>query len=649
MGKLLCVSARHVRGAIFAAAVVFFGTGTTQAQTIIDNVQDLEAINNNLSGNYVLGASFDASGFNFTPITNTFNGSLNGDGYTISNLSISSTSPSIFGIGLFSNIGTTGSVSNLTLSSEAVNLAVSSPPAGPPAPPAFLAAGGLAGTNYGTVTNISVTGSVSSSAPAGTTTWAGGLVGDNVGSISNSSSTASVTGGIAGGLVGTLNGGSISQSYSTGSVNAPVANGGGVTGAVNAGGLVGLQFSGTTISQSYATGAVTAGANGYAGGLVGFSDGGNITQSYASGAVSGPAFAGGLVGPGYRGASSLASVSQSYWDTQTSGQATSGGGTPQTTAFLKSGLPSGFDPTVWAGNSVRNPNINNGYPNLLDNHPLPPNYASILSIFGGSPVTVEVSSPQQINSGLSGVTVLINPSLQANQIWAYFTPNGATLQQAAQLAEFKTFDWVQTITYLPSPSPYVDNKSNPLVPPYTDPPPNGYTQQERTLPNGKVMPLNLSAPFYYNPNTQAYDPSTGAGDQWSVSNFIMGNTLSLFDEPDNSWLSNGCQGLTAPKGCEILFSTRLVGVNLDGSLGPTLFQFDWASNSTCSDCGAVDLVNSLYPFDPGNNAVGGVTLLSATDPLASTPLSPSWVFMLLGLGFVGLAVHRRDQMKTAVT
>jgi hypothetical protein len=80
--------------------------------------------------------------------------------------------------------------------------------------------------------------------------------------------------------------------------------------------------------DSYATGAVTAGENSDVGGLVGY-NGGTVTAS--------------------------------YWDTQTSGQTTSAGGTGLTTAQLKSGLPAGFSSTVWGINR----RINGGYPYLL--------------------------------------------------------------------------------------------------------------------------------------------------------------------------------------------------------------------------------------------------------------------------------------------
>ena len=54
-------------------------------------------------------------------------------------------------------------------------------------------------------------------------------------------------------------------------------------------------------------------------------------------------------------------VTASYWDTQTSGQTTSAGGTGLTTAQLKSSLPAGFSSSVWGSNR----RINHGYPYLL--------------------------------------------------------------------------------------------------------------------------------------------------------------------------------------------------------------------------------------------------------------------------------------------
>jgi hypothetical protein len=69
------------------------------------------------------------------------------------------------------------------------------------------------------------------------------------------------------------------------------------------------------------------------------------------------------------------SLTDAYWDTTTSGitNPSQGAGTPAndpgitglTTDQLQSGLPAGFDPSVW-GESA---NINNGMPYLLANPP----------------------------------------------------------------------------------------------------------------------------------------------------------------------------------------------------------------------------------------------------------------------------------------
>jgi hypothetical protein len=64
-------------------------------------------------------------------------------------------------------------------------------------------------------------------------------------------------------------------------------------------------------------------------------------------------------------------MSSAYWDTTTTGvqtafcSETEPGVQPLTTSELQSGLPAGFDPTVWA----ENPTINGGLPYLIANPP----------------------------------------------------------------------------------------------------------------------------------------------------------------------------------------------------------------------------------------------------------------------------------------
>jgi len=237
-------------------------------------------------------------------------------------------------------------------------------------------AGGLVGVCYGTVTNSHSTGSVTSDASAGGLVGVsygtvshcyatgtviggfvcvGGLLGQNEGTVTNSYSTSNVTGsGLAiGGLVGangwSANGysgyGTVSNSYSTGSV----------TGEDDVGGLVGANFPGSTMSNSYATGNVdgerevgglvggnvgtvtnsrstgSVTGNESIGGLVGVNAvEGNVSNSYSTGGVTGTSRVGGLVGWNYEG-----TVGHSFWDIETSGQATSDGGMGKTGAEMK--------------------------------------------------------------------------------------------------------------------------------------------------------------------------------------------------------------------------------------------------------------------------------------------------------------------------
>jgi hypothetical protein len=147
--------------------------------------------------------------------------------------------------------------------------------------------------------------------------YTGGLVGYNNGVVTNSYSAGNVSGtvGMVGGLVG-KNSGTASNSYSTASVS----------GVVNVGGLVGDNWDGT-VGDSYATGTVSG--TSCVGGLVAYSNRGTIIDSYATGGVTGGDDVGGLVGRSYD-----AITGDCFWDTQTSGQATSAGGTGKTTAEM---------------------------------------------------------------------------------------------------------------------------------------------------------------------------------------------------------------------------------------------------------------------------------------------------------------------------
>jgi len=173
--------------------------------------------------------------------------------------------------------------------------------------------------------------------------WVGGLVALSIGAVSNSYSVSSVNGTHhVGGLVGS-NGGTVSDSYSIGNV----------TGNESVGGLVGENNG--TVSNSYSTGSVVGEAK--TGGLIGI-NWGTVSNSYSTASVTGEVSVGGLIGLNYENGYGI--VNNSFWDIETSGQATSAAGTGKTTAEMKDIAT--FSGVAWNIVAVTNPGERNpGY------------------------------------------------------------------------------------------------------------------------------------------------------------------------------------------------------------------------------------------------------------------------------------------------
>ena len=146
----------------------------------------------------------------------------------------------------------------------------------------------------------------------------GGLVGSNGGAVSACFATGKVSGDDdVGGLVGAnLDDGSVSASYSTVQV----------TGDDRIGGLAGS--SSGEVTAAYATGRVVGDFE--AGGLIGRNSG-DVNVSYATGLVSGRSTIGGLIGWNASGGT----VTDSFWDSDTSGRTTGFSGQAKTTAELQ--------------------------------------------------------------------------------------------------------------------------------------------------------------------------------------------------------------------------------------------------------------------------------------------------------------------------
>jgi hypothetical protein len=372
------------------------------AYTLVGSIKSLAAaIAANPSGAYALAGNYDASRdgtYSSAPVSTTFTGDFDGLGNIIGALKIRDTQENAAD-GLFATIAWPGTVSHLKLNllkitAVPVNAAV---------------VGGLASFNSGILFEDSAAGAMTATI-GGRTGWLGGLAGENTGVIDRSSAKVAITFGpkngvagglagfdfasnenetgaitdshakgtisaqvdaLAGGLVGELEGASIATSYATGSIIC--------VNRCTAGGLVGEIAGGfTSVANSYATGDVThAEQDGILGGLVGFIASGSsvgVAESYSTGAPSGGTnmYVGGFVG--YDG-SSAGSLTSSYWDTDTSGitDLSQGAGYPSndpgitglTTGQLQSGLPDGFDPSVWAEKK----GFNNDLPYLKDNQP----------------------------------------------------------------------------------------------------------------------------------------------------------------------------------------------------------------------------------------------------------------------------------------
>jgi filamentous hemagglutinin family protein len=222
---------------------------------------DLQGINGNLSGNYVLGANINAiststwnSGIGWTPIGTTsteFSGSIDGLGHSIDSLYINYSSIAINSIGFFGATSTSANINNIGLIGSEIQGYDGK-------------VGALVGKNSGSIYNSFVTGNIK----AGTNL--GGLVGLNEGTIDKSYSTNSIDGwNRVGGLVG-VNNSIITNSYSTSNITAN-------HGQDFIGGLVGLNSG--SITNSYSIGNLSTN-NSHVGGLVGYNNDGTITNSF---------------------------------------------------------------------------------------------------------------------------------------------------------------------------------------------------------------------------------------------------------------------------------------------------------------------------------------------------------------------------------
>lgn len=251
---------------------------TPPPKQMIRTAADLDKIRSNPNGYFRLSGNLDLSSYSlgegWMPIEQ-FGGTLDGRGYTISNLTISR--PSAKNVGLFGELQGTAKITNLTL--ENVNIIGGE------------SVGALAGISAANISYVNVvSGDVS-----GQTKYIGGLVGSqSIGTISNCKiSLSSISGNDSvGGIIGVLNSGTLAKSSSNTSI----------IGTESVGGAIGLvSLSSGTYVQEVAT-KTTLTASRDVGGIIGKisilrNSKFDFQNSYAKGTIRGTnTNSGGLVG-----------------------------------------------------------------------------------------------------------------------------------------------------------------------------------------------------------------------------------------------------------------------------------------------------------------------------------------------------------------
>lgn len=342
--NLLC---RHARIAVsigLAAAMAFSGavmaladtgapsgSGTALDPYIITTASQLANIPTlGLTKCYKLGNSIDLSGYGqWTPIgfgdkssaygygcgKNPFTGTFDGNGYSITGLTIGTAASPYTGneIGLFGHVGG-ATIENLHVDAQIYT--------------ARCVAGVLAGVvdedssgNLAVIRDCSTSGGITGGTTNNSETF-GGMAGMSNGTFANDSSSVNVSGfNAVGGLIGQIGGGSVTDCFAVGTVTATGAGAGnGIsggfcgqntkgaisncysTGAVSDNGYLSSEYLGGFVGQNdssiencYTTGNVQSSGN-ETGGFAGVGRGGGITNCYSRNTVIGANYVGGFIG-----------------------------------------------------------------------------------------------------------------------------------------------------------------------------------------------------------------------------------------------------------------------------------------------------------------------------------------------------------------
>jgi uncharacterized repeat protein (TIGR02543 family) len=263
------------------------GTGTNPYQiATLDNLYWLSQTGTVWGSYFIQTADIDATssatwdnGKGFLPIGNgstPFNGTYNGQGHTITGLTINRSD--------YTNVGLFGYLSGTVKNTGLIGSSITG----------YSAVGSVVGYNVstGTITNCYNSGTVSGNASVG------GVVGYNIGIITNCYNTGTVSGYQSSGGVDGYNIGTIANCYNTGTVS----------GDHYLGGMVGQNYLYGTITNCYNTGAVSGTGN-YVGGIIGYNNvDATVTNCFNTANVSGPIYFGGVAG------GSSGALNYCYWN-----------------------------------------------------------------------------------------------------------------------------------------------------------------------------------------------------------------------------------------------------------------------------------------------------------------------------------------------
>ncbi|HJA85978.1 MAG TPA: fimbrillin family protein [Candidatus Bacteroides avicola] len=183
-----------------------------------------EAARKDLSFNCTLTADINLTGKEWTPIgdgstsANSYQGTFDGQGHRITGLAITTDNPRGESAALFNGIGDNGEVKNLQL----VDVDYDVKQGG--------ASGGIATSNYGTITACSVTGTI-----AAANGGVGGIATSNIGTITACWFKGSITGYRFAGGIAAFNYNDVSTCYWNGNVSSGIPSGTDETTEVNDG------------------------------------------------------------------------------------------------------------------------------------------------------------------------------------------------------------------------------------------------------------------------------------------------------------------------------------------------------------------------------------------------------------------------------